>query len=218
MSGRITASLVFLIGMAALACGPAQQPAAGGGAPNANEPRYGGVLNVAVEDPFDWDLSYNGKSTPNQHGIALTTNGLTRFKSGPEVEFTDNVLLSDLAERWEVSSDAKTLTFHLRNGVKFQGLPPLNGREFTSADVKWTLEYRSRSGDFKKLPPDTVNYMFDNFDRVDTPDPYTAIVRFKESFAPFLNYTGSRWNTMMAHEVYEKDGHLKDLQIGRAHV
>src|SRR5438093_1422905 len=146
-------AVVFLIGVMALACGPAPQQPPAGGAAKPNEPRYGGVFNIAYEDPFDWDLSYNGKSTPNQYGIAVATNGLTRFKSGPEVEFTDNVLLPDLAESWEVSPDAKTLTFHLRKGVKYQDLPPLNGREFTSADVKWTLEYRSRSGAFQKLPP-----------------------------------------------------------------
>lgn len=205
---------LLLITALALACGPAQQPAAdAGGGPS--QPRYGGILNLAVQaDPFDWDLSLGGRSTPNQYGVSLATNGLTRFKSGPEVEYTENILLPDLAERWEVSSDAKTFTFHLRRGVKFQDVPPLNGREFTSADVRWTLEYRSRSGDYKKLPRDSSSYMFDNLDRVETPDPYTAVIRFNESFPPFLNYTGSRWNTMLPREVYEKDGHLKDLLVG----
>ncbi len=207
---------VLVLTLFLIACGPAAQQAPAGGAQD-NQPKYGGILNLAVDaDPFDWDLSYGGRSTPNQYGVSLATNGLTRFKSGPEVEYTENILLPDLAERWEVASDAKTFTFHLRKGVKYQDLPPLNGREFTSADVKWTLEYRSRSGDLKekKLPPDSSNYMFENLDRVETPDAYTAVVRFNESFPPFLNYTASRWNTMLPREVYEKDGHLKDLLVG----
>jgi peptide/nickel transport system substrate-binding protein len=39
-----------------------------------------------------------------------------------------------LAERWEVSSDGRTYTFHLRRGVRFH-----NGAPLTSAEVVWSL-------------------------------------------------------------------------------
>ncbi|MBA3663990.1 MAG: ABC transporter substrate-binding protein [Bacteroidetes bacterium] len=47
-----------------------------------------------------------------------------------------------LAEKWEVSADGKTITFHLRKGVKFQNCGPLAGKaaEITSKDVKFTFE------------------------------------------------------------------------------
>ena len=41
----------------------------------------------------------------------------------------------DLAESYEQSKDGLTWTFKLRKGVKFQNIAPVNGREFTSADV-----------------------------------------------------------------------------------
>ena len=41
---------------------------------------------------------------------------------------------------WDVSPDAKTFTFHLRQGVKFQ----TSGNPMTSADVKWSMGTRHR--------------------------------------------------------------------------
>ena len=44
-------------------------------------------------------------------------------------------LVPVLAERWEVSSDYKTITFHLRKGKLFH-----NGREMVADDVKYSIE------------------------------------------------------------------------------
>ena len=44
----------------------------------------------------------------------------------------------DLAESWS-QPDPLTYIFKLRKGVRFQNLPPVNGRELTSADVKYSL-------------------------------------------------------------------------------
>lgn len=205
---------IVALALAGLACGPAAQPQ-----PQAasNQPRAGGYLNVAIEtDPFDWDITYLGKSNPNNPGIGLAYLSLLRFKSGPEVEYVENVLLPDLAERWAVSPDARTFTFNLRKGVTYPAMTPVNGREVTAADVKWTLEYRTRTGAFadKKLPVDQAGFLLEGFDRVETPDPSTVMVHFKTPFAPFLNYAASRWNPIMPKEIYVQDGHLKDRIIG----
>src|SRR5260370_21618993 len=57
-----------------------------------------------------------------------------------------SVIVPDLATSWEISPDAKTFTFHLRQGVKFQ----TSGNTTTSADVKWPLE---RAIPLKGNPP-----------------------------------------------------------------
>lgn len=48
---------------------------------------------------------------------------------------TRGEIIPFLAERWEVSPDARVYTFDLRDGVTFH-----NGRVLTAADVKWSLE------------------------------------------------------------------------------
>jgi len=54
-----------------------------------------------------------------------------------------NVLQPELAERWEVSPDGLTYTYHLRRGVKFQDdacFPEGKGRLMTATDVKYCFD------------------------------------------------------------------------------
>lgn len=188
-------------------------------APSTQEtaPKYGGTLNVTSDtDPFDFDMSYGGKTTTNSESIALAYESLLAFKSGPDIKHTDTVLGPELAERWEVSADARTFTFHLHKGVRFANLPPVAGRELTSRDVKWSYEYWSREGEFKdkKLPATQIDFMFEGLQAIETPDPYTVAVRFKDAFSPFLSYAASNWNPVVPKEIYEQDGHLKDRMVG----
>src|SRR2546423_10038929 len=60
----------------------------------------------------------------------LIYSGLVR--SDPTGQ-TNNIVPS-LSDRWTVSPDGKTYTFHLRPGIKFS-----NGQPVTSDDVAWTL-------------------------------------------------------------------------------
>ena len=173
-------------------------------------------MNVRVpDDPGAWDLS-TFKAYPAWEGHTLGENSLLGYKAGPDVPWNERALRPELAERWEVSPDARTFTFNLRKGVKFANLPPVNGRELTAEDVKWSFEYSSRTGRFKdaRLPQGQYDWMFEGLDRVDVPDPHTAVVRFKDPFVPFLSYAASDSNPIVAHEIYDQDGHLKDKIAG----
>ena len=87
-------------------------------------------------------LDFASNTTPNNLDPHLATtgdggrnsyfNGLIRVT--PRM---DGIEL-DLAESWE-QLDALTYKFVLRKGIKWQNLPPVNGRELTSADVKYSL-------------------------------------------------------------------------------
>jgi ABC-type transport system substrate-binding protein len=102
----------------------------------------------------------------------------------------------DLATSWDVSPDAKTYTFHLRQGVKFH-----NGRELTSDDVKYTYE--------RILNPDTASIArsyFATVDSIETPDKYTVRFNLKEPYTPFLLNTATSWAGIVAKEIVDANG------------
>ena len=179
-------------------------------------PKPGGVLNVQVTyDPVDWDITYRG--TTNAPGLALVYEGLLGFKTPPEASYSDLVVRPRLAERWELSADAKTYTFHLLKGVRFANLPPVNGREVTSSDVKFSYEYMARKGQFKdtKLPTSTIGWQFEGLEAVETPAPSTVVVRFEQPFVPFLNYAAVPLTSVLPREIYDQDGgHFHDHAVG----
>ncbi len=210
---------VAALAVSAMACSAPAGPAAraAGGEAASGQPKPGGVMNLRIaNDPFDWDLSYVGKSIPNGDGMSFAYNSLLGYKTGPDLKFSDLILRPELAETWDASKDGKSFTFHLRKGVKFAGKDPVKGRDLTSADVKWSFEYWSRTGAFKdkKLPAGQFGWMFEGVESIDASDPLAVTVRFSDGFAPFLSYVASDYNPVVPHEIYDRDGHLKNLAVG----
>jgi peptide/nickel transport system substrate-binding protein len=79
-----------------------------------------------------------------------------------------------LAQSWAWSNDNKTLTFHLRKGVKWT-----DGKPFTSADVVFTFNM------LKKFPQ--LNTGGVTFQSISAPDPLTAVMTFSApSFTQFF--------------------------------
>ncbi len=179
------------------------------------QPVAGGELRSwNLADPYDFDMSYAGQSGPNSDANSLAYESLLGFKYGGDPYNTD--LVGKLAEKWE-TPDALNFTFHLRKSVNFANLPPVNGREVTSADWKFSLEYNSRPGSnpqFAKLPQAFYNWLTFGLDRVEAPDPYTVVVRFKDPFAPFLNYAASNRLQLYPHEIYDQYGNFHDRMVG----
>jgi peptide/nickel transport system substrate-binding protein len=82
-----------------------------------------------------------------------------------------------LAERWEISSDGKVYTFHLRRGVKFH-----NGQEMTAEDARYAIDY---SQDPKNAAHGREALL--SVTRVEVPDNYTLRLHLKEPSAAFLS-------------------------------
>jgi len=87
-------------------------------------------------------------------------------------------ILPDLAESWDVSSDGKTYTFHLRQNVSWQkGFGP-----FTAADVKYSYD--------RILDPDTASRhqsQLLSLASVEVVDDYAVRFHLNYPYAPFIH-------------------------------
>lgn len=203
-------------GVALAACGVGSKRGATK-APSAGQPgkpHAGGQIVVAASyDASTYDpatkLAEVGRLMVWTHDSALS------FKTGSDVPYDQMTVNPGLAQRWE-QPDPQTYTFHLQPDATFAALPPVNGRAVTSQDIKFTYEYLARSGQFKdaKLAPSSAAPMVAGMDRIETPDPVTAVVHFADPYAPFLSYAASQWLPILAHEVFDADGDFSKRMVG----
>ena len=103
-------------------------------------------------------------------------NGLVKYDAAGD-------LVPDLAVRvpsitnGDISRDGKTITYHLRRGVRWQ-----DGVAFTSADVAYTFS--------AIMDPKTNGVYSSYYGRIralETPDPYTVVIHMKAPFADVLS-------------------------------
>jgi peptide/nickel transport system substrate-binding protein len=85
-----------------------------------------------------------------------------------------------LAESWSISPDAKTYTFKLKRGVKFQ-----NGEPFNAASVRFSFERAVAKDSVNKDKP-----VFANMAAIETPDEHTVVITLKNSNPDLLFQLG----------------------------
>jgi peptide/nickel transport system substrate-binding protein len=198
------------------ACGRSGSARSSGASGAASQPKSGGTLSTPLKtDFFDFDASGNGKSVPNPSAFMLACDTVVGFQQGPDTPFGTNLVTPNLAERWE-QLDPTVYTFHLRESVRFANIAPVNGRAFTSADIKWSYEYHSRTGPLASanLPPANYDSMFEGLQSIETPDDSTVVLRFAKPLAPFLNYNFTYALPMYPHEIYDQYGKFSDQLAG----
>jgi len=99
--------------------------------------------------------------------------------------------------------DAQTIIIQLNKGVKFDSRAPYNGRELTSADVKFTYEHIST--DSRSVRKDQLADM----DHIETPDPYTVKFVLKRPSAPFLINVADPNHLLIGKELLDIAGDLR---------
>src|SRR5215470_17120809 len=151
----------------------------------AQTPKRGGTLTLRTWDPPHWDhMGPGGISYKIHIPMTFTHSRLLKHKAGPSVTPGTFQIEGDLAESWTQPSET-TYVFKLRRGVRWHPKPPVNGRELTSADVKYTIDR------FLTVKGNPSAYMLRAIDRVETPDSYTVRIVLKEVNAWFLEMLAS---------------------------
>jgi peptide/nickel transport system substrate-binding protein len=153
-------------------------------AARAEEPQRGGVL-TAIHWPEPTILN----SAINS-GFAAAFISTKIFEGLVEYD-REGKAVPGLAERWTISPDGLTITFHLRPGVKWH-----DGVDFTSDDVRFSLEVWRRYHSRGRL-------IYANVTAVETPDPLTIILRLSEPAPALMSSLNSFTSPVMSRHAYE---------------
>jgi peptide/nickel transport system substrate-binding protein len=175
----------------------------------AQQPKRGGVFRIAEREAPGLDPHLSISFLTHSY-VSLAYSMLVRFPNGPEQKHpADFSILPDLAEKWTVSKDGKVYTFSLRKGVRFHNKSPVNGREVTADDVKYSLErFMAKSAFAPRFEPVTA---------IDAVDRHTVRITLKEPYAPFLNHLANpSFCAILPREAEEKfkDFNHPDAVIG----
>src|SRR5215470_10437083 len=153
-----------------------------GQAADAQTPKRGGVFRIRGEDAT---TGFDPHLVANHHRIAtnlsFTHSRLVKVKAGPSVTPGTQPLEPDLAESWSQPND-RTYVFKLRKGVRWHPKPPVNGRELTADDVKYTFDR------FLTVKGNPNRAAVSLLEKVETVDRYTVKFTLSEPFAWFLDH------------------------------
>jgi peptide/nickel transport system substrate-binding protein len=160
---------------------------------SAAAPVFGGTLRVAMDvdikslDPYT--LGWQSHEVLRQifEGLLDVDDGLG--------------IIPGLAEKWDISPDGLTYTFHLRKSVKFH-----NGQEMTADDVKASLD---------RLTQSAIKGKFATISAVAVVDPLTVRVTLSKPTATFLiNLANPETVGIMPKSEIEKQGDTIRHPIG----
>src|SRR5690554_3024771 len=161
-------------------------------------PKYGGQLKVG------WN--YSGSTLdPHKNIVHGPDSWIIKLVYDTLVDLDEDLsVVPSLAEAWTISDDGLTYTFELVEGVRFH-----NGRELTSADVRYSFE--------RLLDPETGasrRAQYTDIESVEDPDPYTVVLRLSQPNAVLLTQLTQAAASIVAREGVEEFGGLAQDSAG----
>lgn len=201
-AARVTRRDVLKLGGAALTAAAAGGfDVAGPRSTHAQTPKRGGVLRIRGEDPlgFDPHLTVSFRTMTN---LSFTHSRLVKVKAGPSVRPGTTPIEPDLAESWTQPGET-TFVFALRKGVRWHPKPPVNGRELTAEDVKYTYER------FLTIKGNPNRSGLERVEKIEALDRYTVRFTLREPFAWFLDKLAGTAAWILPREAVEQFGDVK---------
>ena len=168
----------------------------------AQTPKRGGVFRVRHHvQPVHFD-PHATIAFSTMMPLSYCMSRLVKVKAGPSIVPGTQPIEPDLAESWTQPNDT-TYVFKLKKGVRWHNKPPVNGRELTADDVKFTYER------FLTLKGNPNRPALEQVDHIDVLDPHTVRCVMTEPFAWFLENLASTAMWIVPKESVEKFGDLK---------
>ena len=206
--------VIGIAGAALIGCGggsgapkAAATTAAGGAATakaTAEAAKKGGALiGLHTGPPLGFD-PYQVLNWQYVNFTLPTMSQLIRLDPTKSHPLTSADIKPDLAEKWEVGADAKSMTFNLRKGVKFH-----DGSNFTAKDAKWSIE--------RMADPKTTYFAGElaNMSGVETPDDNTVKINWKTPSAAKLSSFASGYSVMLSQAYHSvKDKRKEEFAMG----
>jgi peptide/nickel transport system substrate-binding protein len=169
--------------------------------PPVPQPKYGGILRYPISAaPPSFDAHRRPSYAP-VFTLPIFSNLLTFDDSKTTANL--NTIVPDLAEKWDISADGKTITFYLAKGVKWH-----DGSAFSADDVVYSLE--------KMLDPkrSSLAVTLGAMDRVEKVDANTVKVYLKQPSAAFLVNLSGPFAPIQPKSKAEVDMRSTDFLVG----
>ena len=138
----------------------------------AEQPKQGGILRMYHRDsPGSASIHEGATYSVNIPFMPVFNNLVVYDQSKPQNSMDD--IVPDLADSWAWSTDNKTLTFKLHQGVQWH-----DGKPFTSADVKCTFDMLMGKS-LQKLRQNPRKSWYEQVEEVTTNGDYEASFHLK---------------------------------------
>ena len=148
----------------------------------------GEMISAMTAEPSSLIYMVAGESASAQIASQLF-NTLLRYDQNLDIT-------GELAEKWEVSQDKRSIRFHLKPNLKWA-----DGKPLTSADVLFTWQLVT---DEKTHSPYASDYQL--VKKAEAPDTHTFVVHYSQPYAPALD-SWSSLHILPKHLLQGKDVH-----------
>lgn len=159
------------------------------------EPVRGGEVTVQI---YSNPPSLNTIVDSDWWAARITEHHVYESLVSPDpYDHPDYEIVPELAERWEISDDKLTYTFHLRQGVKWH-----DGQPFSSRDVIATMD---------KVMDETVKAAhvrsyFEELESYTAPDEHTVVFKWKQPYFLALEEPLGSLTIQPAHIIADLTG------------
>src|SRR6185295_18945135 len=201
-TSSLTRRDVLKLGGAALAVGAAPAALGGPRSAEAQTPKRGGRFRLRSHvAPVHFD-PHQTIAFSTMLPLSFAYSRLVKVKGGSAVVPGTQPVEGDLAESWERQGD-NIYVFKLRKGVRWHNKPPVNGRELTAEDVRYSYDR------FLTIKGNANKAILEMVDKVEAPDKYTVKFTLREPNAWFVDRLASTSTWVVAKECVDQYGDLK---------